>query len=432
MQSYAEVIDYLYSRLPMFTRDGASAYKKDLDRTIALCEAVGNPQHKFKTIHVAGTNGKGSSSHMLAAILASAGYKTGLYTSPHLVDFRERIRINGNWIDTDFMVDFVNKHQELIESVQPSFFEATVALAFDYFAQQEVDIAVIEVGLGGRLDSTNIIQPEVSLITNIGLDHTDILGDTLEEIAAEKAGVIKVNTPIVISETDPVTAPVFSKYAANRHAPITFADQHYRMSSSSRRMLSQQFSVTDGRLQQEYTLDLMGEYQAKNILGVLSTIDVLRKKGFAIADEALLKGLANVQGLTGFQGRWQTISTDPWIICDTGHNEEGIKAVVNNLEAVAYKQLHVVLGAMKDKDLDHMLPYLPKDAMYYFCSPNMPRAMEAEELEMKAAEYGLDGYIGGAVMDALDKARTNYKNGDLIFVGGSTFVVAEVLTQFAN
>lgn len=432
MNTYTEVIDYLYSRLPMFTRDGASAYKENLDRTIALCEAVGNPQHKFKTIHVAGTNGKGSSSHMLAAVLASAGYKTGLYTSPHLVDFRERIRINGEWIDAQFIVNFVQDQQQLIEEVQPSFFEATVALAFDYFAQQKVDIAIIEVGLGGRLDSTNIIQPEVSLITNISMDHMNILGDTLEEIAAEKAGIIKNNTPVVISETNTVTAPVFQTKVDGCHAAIVFADQHYQIQSVERTALTQHIGVRHHNETKSYTLDLTGTYQAKNILGVLATVDVLRTKGYNIADTALQQGLAHVQQLTGFQGRWQTISTDPLIICDTGHNEDGIKEVVKNLETNTYKQLHIVLGAMKDKDLDHMLPFLPKDAMYYFCSPNMPRAMEAEELEMRASEHGLDGYIGGTVTDALDKAIANYKTGDLIFVGGSNFVVAEVLVAKAK
>lgn len=432
MNTYTEVIDYLYSRLPMFTRDGSSAYKENLDRTFALCEAVGNPQHKFKTIHVAGTNGKGSSSHMLAAILASAGYKTGLYTSPHLVDFRERIRINGAWIDAQFVVDYVQSQKELIEEVQPSFFEATVAMAFDYFAQQEVDIAVIEVGLGGRLDSTNIIHPEVSLITNIGMDHMNILGNSLAEIAVEKAGIIKIDTPVVISESNDTTAPIFRDKATACNAPIVFADQKYDARIVEKTNLVQRLIVNSESEMREYALDLTGSYQTKNVLGVLAVVDVLRAKGFAISEDMLRHGLANVQQLTGFQGRWQTFSTEPLIICDTGHNEDGIKEVVKNLETVSYKQLHVVLGAMKDKDLNHMLPYLPQDAMYYFCNPDMPRAMEAEELEMKASEYGLQGYIAGKVIDALNKATANYKTGDLIFVGGSNFVVAEVLTAMGE
>ena len=429
MNTYTEVIDYLYNRLPMFTRDGASAYKKDLERTIALCEALGNPQNSYKTIHVAGTNGKGSSSHMLAAILASAGYKTGLYTSPHLVDFRERIRVNGEWIDEQFVIDYVNGQKDLIEEIQPSFFEVTVALAFDYFAQQQVDVAVIEVGLGGRLDSTNVIHPEVSLITNIGMDHMNILGNTLEEIAGEKAGIIKDGIPVVISETHEITAPVFLDKAQAQHAPIVFADQKYTLSVQERIATQQVIEICEKDYCREFTLDLTGSYQQKNILGVLAVVDELRKKGFEISDETLHSALANVQKLTGLQGRWQTLSTEPFIICDTGHNEDGIKEVIKNLQSVSYKQLHVVIGAMKDKDLDHMLPYLPKDAMYYFCSPDMPRAMESEELEMKASAYDLQGYICGEVSNALRRAKANYKKGDLIFIGGSNFVVAEVLSE---
>lgn len=427
MHTYTEVIDYLYSRLPMFTRDGASAYKKDLDRTIALCEAVGNPQEKFKTIHVAGTNGKGSSSHMLAAILESAGYKTGLYTSPHLVDFRERIRINGEQISEQFVIDYINTQKDLIEEIQPSFFEATVALAFDYFAKQEVDIAIIEVGLGGRLDSTNIISPEVCLITNIGMDHMNLLGDTLEEIAGEKAGVIKPKIPVVISETSLITAPIFEAKAKLEDAPIIFADQKITAVRLEKDTLIQRIQISKDSNTKQYNLDLTGSYQVKNIVGVLAVVDQIRDKGFAISDEQLSHALANVQKLTGFQGRWQTLSTDPLIICDTGHNEDGIKEVIKNLSEVSYQNLHIVIGAMKDKDLDHMLPYLPKDAIYYFSNPDMPRAMEATELAEKALSYGLSGKVSGSVTQALNDAKEAYKQGDLIFVGGSNFVVAEVL-----
>lgn len=427
MHTYTEVIDYLYSRLPMFTRDGASAYKKDLDRTIALCEAVGNPQEKFKTIHVAGTNGKGSSSHMLAAILASAGYKTGLYTSPHLVDFRERIRINGVQISEQFVIDFINSQKDLIEEIQPSFFEATVAMAFDYFAEEKVDIAIIEVGLGGRLDSTNIISPEVCLITNIGMDHMNLLGDTLEEIAGEKAGIIKPNTPVVISETNPITAPIFEAKAKLENAPLIFADQEITALRLEKDALIQRIQIEKASETKEYNLDLTGSYQVKNIVGVLAVVDQVRQKGFAISDEQLSHALVYVQKLTGFQGRWQTLSTDPLIICDTGHNEDGIKEVIKNLSEVSYQNLHIVIGAMKDKDLDHMLPYLPKDAIYYFSNPEMPRAMEAAELAEKALSYGLSGKVSGSVIQALNDAKEAYKQGDLIFVGGSNFVVAEVL-----
>jgi dihydrofolate synthase/folylpolyglutamate synthase len=427
MHTYTEVIDYLYSRLPMFTRDGASAYKKDLDRTIALCEAVGNPQEKFKTIHVAGTNGKGSSSHMLAAILASAGYKTGLYTSPHLVDFRERIRINGVQISEQFVINYVNSQKDLIEEIQPSFFEATVALAFDYFAKEEVDIAIIEVGLGGRLDSTNIISPEVCLITNIGMDHMNLLGDTLEEIAGEKAGIIKANTPVVISETNAITAPIFEEKAQLENAPIIFADQEITALRLEKDALIQRIQIEKASETKEYKLDLTGSYQVKNIVGVLTVVDQIRQKGFAISDEQLSHALANVQKVTGFQGRWQTLSTHPLIICDTGHNEDGIKEVIKNLSEVSYQNLHIVIGAMKDKDLDHMLPYLPKDAIYYFSNPEMPRAMEAAELAEKALSYGLSGKVSGSVIQAFNDAKEAFKQGDLIFVGGSNFVVAEVL-----
>ncbi|MGN0003588.1 MAG: bifunctional folylpolyglutamate synthase/dihydrofolate synthase [Sphingobacterium composti] len=427
MHTYTEVIDYLYSRLPMFTRDGASAYKKDLDRTIALCEALGNPQEKFKTIHVAGTNGKGSSSHMLAAVLASAGYKTGLYTSPHLVDFRERIRINGEQIPEQFVVEYVNSQKELIEEIQPSFFEATVAMAFDYFAKEKVDIAIIEVGLGGRLDSTNIISPEVCLITNIGMDHMNLLGDTLEEIAAEKAGIIKPHTPIVISESNAITAPIFNSKAKQEDAPIIFADQKIAALRLERNALTQRLQIINDTDTIEYILDLTGSYQIKNIVGVLAVIEQIQGKGFVISDEDLSYALANVQKLTGFQGRWQTLSTDPLVICDTGHNEDGIKEVIKNLNEISYNALHIVIGAMRDKDLDHMLPYLPKDATYYFSQPDMARAMEANELSEKAKVYGLYGKVSGSVIHALKDAKAAYQKGDLIFVGGSNFVVAEIL-----
>ncbi len=429
MYTYTEAIDYLYSRLPMFTRDGASAYKKDLDRTIALCDAIGNPQNSYKTIHVGGTNGKGSSSHMLASILSASGYRTGLYTSPHLVDFRERIRIDGQQIDGQFVVDYVNRHKELIEEVQPSFFEATVAMAFDYFAVQQVDVAIIEVGLGGRLDSTNIIRPDVALITNIGMDHMNLLGDTLTEIAIEKAGIIKSNTPIVISETHPVTAPVFIDRAIACNAPLIFADQVFKAERISKTDLLQQVEVLSDATKNVYDLDLTGSYQLKNVLGVLMVVKQLRNLGYHIPEDKLKEGLAHVQPSTGLQGRWQTVSTDPLIICDTGHNEDGIKEVIKNLAEVHFKQLHIVIGAMKDKDLDHMLPYLPKDAIYYFSNPDMPRAMSAMELADKASTYGLKGQECGTVANALAVAKDAYQAGDLIFVGGSNFVVAEVLAS---
>lgn len=427
MKSYAEAIDYLYSQLPMFTRDGHSAYKKDLYRTIALCRAAGNPQERIKTIHVAGTNGKGSSSNMLAAILTRAGYKTGLYTSPHLLDFRERIRVNGVMISKDFVVDFVNNQKEIVDDIQPSFFEATVAMAFSYFEQEKVDIAIIEAGLGGRLDSTNVISPILSLITNIGLDHMSILGDTIPAIASEKAGIIKAYTPVIISETNPSTENVFRNKAKQEQAPIVFADQVYSVKRIKADAKFQAIQVVAEGITNSYTLDLLGSYQVKNIGGVLAVVDQLRTIGFTITDEHIAFALANVQGLTGFQGRWQTLSTEPYIICDTGHNEDGIKEVVHNLSEIKYKQLHVILGVMKDKDFEHMLSYLPQQAIYYFASPKMPRAMEASALVSEAAKYNLKGLAFDSVDHALRNAIASYNVGDLIFVGGSNFVVSEVL-----
>ncbi|WP_270088327.1 bifunctional folylpolyglutamate synthase/dihydrofolate synthase [Sphingobacterium sp. SYP-B4668] len=429
--TYNEVIEYLYARLPMFTRVGVSAYKKDLDNTLALCQALGNPQHKFKSIHIAGTNGKGSSSHMLASILAEAGYKTGLYTSPHLVDFRERIRINGEVIPEQQVIDFVESQKVLMDRIQPSFFEVTVAMAFDYFAQATVDVAIVEVGLGGRLDSTNIIVPELCLITNIGMDHMNLLGDTLPEIASEKAGIIKHGVPVVISERDSRTAPVFESKASNEEAPICFASDVLQSTLLSTNDVYMEVEV-GGALQTmrgRFHLDLKGSYQLKNLLGVLVGVDRLRAGGFNIADEDIRRGLASVQKNTGLQGRWQTLSTNPLIICDTGHNEDGIKEVLKNLALTSYRGLHIVMGAMKDKDLNHMLPLLPKEATYYFSSPQMPRAMDANELTQIAATYHLSGKSYSSVMDALEGAKQAYTEGDLIFVGGSNFVVAEVLTN---
>ena len=433
MNAYNEAIEYLYTRLPMFTRDGASAFKKDLDNTIKLCAALDNPQRKFKTLHIAGTNGKGSTSHMLAAILAEAGYKTGLYTSPHLLDFRERIRVNGQLCEKEFVVDFVNTHRELIEEVSPSFFEITVAMAFDYFEKNKVDIAVIEVGLGGRLDSTNIIQPLLSVITNIGFDHMNLLGNTLAEIAAEKAGIIKRNTPVVISEYAEETAAVFLDKAAIEHAPIQFASDNYetKMLGVDQDYLTVQATDTAGH-SADYQMDLKGSYQVKNLAGVLLAVDELRQQGFEISDQHVHQALKNVQATTGIQGRWQQLSKDPFIICDTGHNEDGIHEVLKNLATTAYDKLHFVIGAMRDKDLSHMLPYLPKDATYYFSAPDMPRAMPSEELRKEAMEFGLTGLDYASVGAAFDAAKEAYQQGNLIFVGGSNFVVAEVLARLTQ
>lgn len=433
MNAYKEAIEYLYTRLPMFTRDGASAFKKDLDNTIRLCNALDNPQQKFKTLHIAGTNGKGSTSHMLAAILAQAGYKTGLYTSPHLLDFRERIRVNGLMCEEKFVTDFVHKHRALIEDVQPSFFEITVAMAFDYFERSKVDIAVIEVGLGGRLDSTNIIKPLLSVITNIGFDHMNLLGDTLGEIASEKAGIIKENIPAVISEYAAETASVFLNKAHAEAAPIQFASQFYqtRILGVDQDYLNIEAIDGNGAID-HYQLDLKGSYQVKNLAGVLLAVDELRKQGFEISSAHVHEALKHVQSTTGIQGRWQQLSKDPFVICDTGHNEDGIHEVLKNLNATTYNKLHFVIGAMRDKDLTHMLPYLPKDAIYYFAAPDMPRAMPPDLLRQEAVAFDLNGGDYSSVQEAFAAAKAAYEGGDLIFVGGSNFVVAEVLAEMAE
>lgn len=428
--TYPEAIQYLYSKLPMFTRIGKKALKANLNNTLAFCSYLGNPENRFRSIHVAGTNGKGSTSHMLAAILQASGYKTGLYTSPHLRDFRERIRINGEMITQEKVISFVNTHQEFIETLKPSFFETTVAMAFDHFAEQQVDIAVIEVGLGGRLDSTNVIQPLLSIITNIGLDHTDILGNTLPQIAAEKAGIIKPKIPVVIGETHKETADVFVKKATECLSTITFADQNYQIESLS----AQSGNSLIVRYQHKYApqanlleLDLKGSYQKKNIATVLTTVDELRKQDFNISKETTLSALKQVSALTGLQGRWQTLNKQPLIICDTGHNAHGILEVIKNIRATNHNQLHMVIGMVKDKDSAAMLKLLPKEAYYYFCQPDLPRAKPANDLKAEASALGLNGNSFNSVAQALEAAKIAASAEDLIFVGGSTFVVAEVV-----
>ncbi|MCX2482686.1 bifunctional folylpolyglutamate synthase/dihydrofolate synthase [Pedobacter sp. MR2016-24] len=427
--TYSETLEYLYSRLPMFTRIGAAAIKKDLHNTIALCEHLGNPQHKFKTIHIAGTNGKGSTSHMLAAVLQKAGYKTGLYTSPHLKDFRERIRINGEMIPESFVTDFVAQEKELIEDISPSFFEVTVGLAFDYFAKEKVDIAVIETGLGGRLDSTNIITPELSVITNISLDHTNLLGNTIPEIAYEKAGIIKNQIPVVIGERQAETTTVFVDKAAETNSAIIFASDLLHVSDTFRK---DTFLITSvyqehSLLYPELRLDLTGSYQLKNILTVIQSVILLNKIGFEITDEAITSAIANTKGLTGLRGRWDILSEHPLIICDTGHNVAGIKEVMENINATPHDQLHIVIGMLKDKDITTVLQLLPASATYYFCQPDLERAMSAEELSGQAKAFNLKGNIFGSVAEAIGNAKANADPNDLIFIGGSTFVVAEAL-----
>ncbi len=413
----------------MFTRVGAAALKKDLHNTIALCEAIDNPQQKFKSIHVAGTNGKGSTSHMLAAVLQKAGYKTGLYTSPHLKDFRERIRINGKMISKSAVTDFVKGQKKLIHEIEPSFFEVTVAMAYDLFAKEQVDIAVIEVGLGGRLDSTNIIIPELSVITNISLDHTNILGNTLSEIAFEKAGIIKKNVPVVVGEEQGEIADVFIKKAKSAHAPLIFADKLLKVKHAELRnsYLVMDIQSHNKTIYKDLKLDLTGGYQQKNILGVIETVHQLREIGYIISKEALYAALKNIKKITGLQGRWQTLSKNPLVICDTGHNKAGITEVLKNIESTPYQYLHMVIGMVKDKDMNGVLMLLPKDANYYFCAPNLERALSPTELAELAIKHGIKGQVFQSVSEALTIAKTTASPNDLIFVGGSTFVVAEII-----
>ena len=428
--NYQETLDFLYSKLPMFTRVGAAAFKKDLTNTIIFCEALNNPQNKFKSIHVAGTNGKGSTSHMLASVLQAQGFKTGLYTSPHLKDFRERIRINGKMISKAEVKSFVKTNKKLIFEIEPSFFEATVAMAFEHFARHQVDIAVIEVGLGGRLDSTNIITPEISVITNISFDHTNMLGNTLPEIAGEKAGIIKKGIPVVIGETHPESEPIFVEKAKAESAQIFFADDDLEARDISVKNNKLQLSVYEKNTlkYQKLKSDLTGLYQPKNILTVLKTLDVLNEQsGLEVAKKSIYDGLAQVKKRTGLRGRWQTLSKNPLMICDTGHNEAGITEVIKNIEQTQYERLHIVFGMVKDKDITKVLSLMPKNASYYFCKPDIERGLETHELQKQAAAFGLEGIACQSVPDAKATAISHAGENDLIFIGGSTFVVAEAL-----
>ncbi|HNH21302.1 MAG TPA: folylpolyglutamate synthase/dihydrofolate synthase family protein [Ferruginibacter sp.] len=428
--NYQQTLDYLYAQLPMFSRIGAAAYKKDLHNTIALCEALDNPHTKFKSIHIAGTNGKGSTSHMLAAILQQAGYKTGLYTSPHLKDFRERIRINGEMISRDFVVNFVQRTMTLSEAVQPSFFELTVAMAFDYFEKEKVDIAVIETGLGGRLDSTNIITPLVSIITNIGYDHMNLLGNSLPEIAGEKAGIIKAGVPVVIGEYLPETKDVFIRKARELAAPICFAQEEYHAANIRYSPASLRCDVTNTvrQVTESFELDLNGFYQVKNLSTVLCAEGLLMQQGFSISNESEKQALQNVKQLTGLHGRWEVIDTNPVTVLDVAHNEDGIRQVLKQLSLIeqAPSTVHFVLGMVKDKDVTKALSLLPTSGHYYFSHAHIPRAMPAEELKLKAAGFNIQGDSFDDVNAAIAAARKAAKPGDMILVCGSVFLVAEV------
>lgn len=430
--NYTETLEYLFDRLPMFHRIGQAAYKNSLENTLKLDEIFRHPHRQYKTIHVAGTNGKGSVSHMLAAVFQAAGYKTGLYTSPHLKDFRERIKINGQMISKEEVVEWVENYpvKYNLWDIEPSFFELTAAMAFDYFAKQKVDIAIIEVGLGGRLDSTNIITPEVSVITNISLDHVNLLGDTLEKIAAEKAGIIKKDIPVVIGSTQNETKLVFQDTAQTKQAPLFFADQEYVANYSMLGMDGRQMMNIEKNGKIEYPelkLDLLGIYQLKNVPVVLKTLDIMIERGWKISRANIYNGLRNTAKSTCLMGRWQIIGNNPLTICDTGHNEDGIKMVVNQLKNTAYKTLHFVFGVVADKDQDAILQLFPKDAVYYFTRADIPRALNEKELAQKASEFGLKGDSYPTVAEAYTAAKANAGKNDLIFIGGSTFVVAEIL-----
>jgi dihydrofolate synthase/folylpolyglutamate synthase len=425
---YPQTIDYLFSRLPMFSRIGQAAYKKDLTHTIDLCRYLGDPQNKFRTVHIAGTNGKGSVSHMLAAIFQLAGYKTGLYTSPHLKDFRERIKINGREIDKGFVVDFTQRIRPLSEEIDPSFFEMTVAMAYDYFAQQRVDIAFIEVGLGGRFDSTNIIHPELSVITNIGYDHMNILGNTLELIASEKAGIIKAGVPVVIGEKGSPSDGIFEEIAKGLGSPLCYADQVRFVADwqFDKHSLVAEVTTVHNNDKQHFRLDLTGLYQLKNLITVLEAVEQLTKIGWTIPSSSTERALAGTRRLTGLHGRWEVIHERPMIVLDVGHNEDGIRQVSGQIEITDHENLHLIIGFVRDKEIDRILSLLPREAEYYFSKAQIPRAMPEDQLAAQAAQAGLHGQTFPEVNEALRAAREKAGPRDLILVCGSVFLVGEV------
>ena len=425
--TYQQTLDYLYAQLPMYSRIGAAAYKADLINTQKLCAHLNNPENKFKSIHVAGTNGKGSTSHGLAAIFQSAGYKTGLYTSPHLKSFTERIRINGKEISQQNVVDFIGLNKDFIGELQPSFFELTVGMAFDFFAKEKVDIAIIETGLGGRLDSTNVIIPEISVITNISFDHVNLLGNTLKEIAKEKAGIIKNKIPVVINERQEEVKQVFNEKAQETNSTIFFASDKISIEHVSFLNGKRNIEVReDGIKKYNLTTDLIGNYQFKNIAGIIETINIANQKGWNISVENIKEGLSEVNKLTGLKGRWQILSQAPLTVCDTGHNEAGINAIIEQLKNYKYKKLFWIIGTVNDKDLNKILNLLPTDAYYFFCEPDIPRKLNAEILAEQAKIYNLKGEIIKNVNEALFEARKNASPNDLILIAGSNFIVSEL------
>lgn len=422
---YQETLHWLFAQLPMYQREGQAAYKANLDNTLKLDEHFQHPHRQFLTVHVAGTNGKGSVSHMLASILQEAGYKTGLYTSPHLKDFRERIKINGEMIGEQYVVDFIANNKALFSAIRPSFFEMTVAMAFKYFADQQVDIAVIEVGLGGRLDSTNIISPLASVITNISFDHMALLGNTLEKIAGEKAGIIKPHVPVIIGTKDGAYDFVFEAKAKECQTSLAFASSNWK----TERDEEGNYTLThhSGWQLDHLQSELKGLYQRKNIPAVLETVITLRQQGIRITDTHIRQGIAKVITNTGLSGRWQTLNQQPLTICDTGHNIDGLTEVTRQLKTCTYRKLHFVIGMVSDKDVDHVLEILPQDAIYYFCKASIPRAMPEEVLAEKARTFHLKGNCYPSVAEAYAAARAQATPEDMIYIGGSTFVVAEVI-----
>jgi dihydrofolate synthase / folylpolyglutamate synthase len=430
--NYQETVAYLFSRLPVFEHTGANAYKGDLTNVIAFCDLLGNPQNDFKTIHIAGTNGKGSTSHMLASILQEKGWKVGLFTSPHLLDFRERIRINGKKIPKRYVTEFVKQHLQDFERIGLSFFEMTVGLAFSYFSQQKVDIAVIEVGLGGRLDSTNIITPLVSVITNISFDHMQFLGDTLEKIAGEKAGIIKPGVPVVIGETQQEISHIFIKKAHESGSVLLFSDSLYWLKREKDAFTGKDHLKADAYRDDELFIKdlsspLLGSYQLKNSVTVLGAVEMLGKTGISIRKNEIKRGIRNVIRNTHLSGRWQVLSLSPLTICDIGHNEAGFTGIIAQIHSISFHRLHFVFGVVKDKAIDKMLATLPENATYYFCKAGIPRALNQDELKNRANIAGLKGESYPSVREAYTAAQKNAGAGDLIFIGGSTFVVAEVL-----
>ena len=425
--TYAETLEYIFRKLPMYSRIGSAAYKSDLHNIRALCHHLGDPHHRFRSIHIAGTNGKGSVSHMLAAIFQTAGYKTGLYTSPHLYDFRERIRLNGEMVPEEYVTTFVEKLKPLIEEIEPSFFEITVAMAFLFFAEQKVDIAMIEVGLGGRLDSTNIITPDLSVITNIGYDHMNILGDTRQKIAFEKGGIIKDGVPVVIGETLAETRPIFQQVAAERKAPVRWAEEYLQVEKVEvhRASLSVVFRDKENNNVAVET-DLAGIYQVQNLRTVLTAVDALQEKGWRLDKEKIVSALNEIKSKTGLGGRWEVIQQKPTIVLEVAHNEDGVRKMTEHLERIKFDKLHLIIGMVKDKEVEKVLSLLPPHATYYFTQASIPRALPAEELQERAEHVGLTGGVYREVNTALQTAKQKAGENDLILVCGSIFLVAEV------